>query len=576
MALLADNTEMLVNISMPTLFVSVLPLLGLAVVSHHMGLHLESPMVVGVIRAFIQLSILGAILTPIFDWGTQQWWIVVAYAAFMVTFASHEASSRSKYYFKGLFVSILFSFFVNIGLVSLFSFGIVIQPTPVWNPQYVIPIVGMLLGNCINGVALAVNSLLNSYVEQATEIEIYLAFGASPREASARLTQEAVRIGAMPMINSMSVIGLISIPGMMTGQILGGSPVQEAARYQMLIMYLIATVTFGTILVQSWMVRHVAFTRDCLDTNNFIKRPARVSILAQCRGVLHRIFATTRQTSDSCQNSLLEEQSAMISDSTNGYESVSSSWRGNPDIVPISKGATQNISSNTTSITLEPHLELKSLSRSFISGNPGIRRILFQDLSARLQSGDIVAVRGPSGIGKTQLLRLVAGLVPLYDDSDGKVLGQVLLQGQAMASFHNLSHWRRQVRYVSQYKVDIPGTPTDFMDRITRLAAWQKAPPKTLWSMTTSLIREWGMDVCALDVEWKKLSGGEAQRVYLAIAVASQPAVLLMDESTAALDVNSKKKVEESIGRIAAEQGMVVLWITHDQDQVDRMGSRSV
>lgn len=139
------TTSTLVEISLPLLGVSLLPLVGLAYVSYEMGLELESPIVVGILRTFVQLSVLGAILTPIFVWGTQYWEIVAAYLLFMIVLASYEASSRSVYYFKGMAVAVLSAFLLNVSLVSLFSFSIVIQPTPLWDPQYVIPIVGMLL-----------------------------------------------------------------------------------------------------------------------------------------------------------------------------------------------------------------------------------------------------------------------------------------------------------------------------------------------------------------------------------------------------------------------------------------------
>ena len=101
----------------------------------------------------------------------------------------------------------------NVTWVSLFAFAIVLQPSPVWDPQYVIPIVGMLLGNCINGISLCLNSMLVSMVDSAREIELLLAFGASPYEASARLLRESIRTGTMPQLNSMAIIGVISIPG---------------------------------------------------------------------------------------------------------------------------------------------------------------------------------------------------------------------------------------------------------------------------------------------------------------------------------------------------------------------------
>jgi putative ABC transport system permease protein len=77
---------------------------------------------------------------------------------------------------------------------------------------------GMLLGNCINGVSLSLNVFLTSLVESSREVELFLSFGASSYEASSRLLREAVRTGAMPQLNSMAIIGIISIPGMMTGE----------------------------------------------------------------------------------------------------------------------------------------------------------------------------------------------------------------------------------------------------------------------------------------------------------------------------------------------------------------------
>lgn len=221
---MSQDTEVLIYVSQPLLLLSTLPLFIYAFISSQMGLGLESPVVVGVLRAFVQLSVLGAILRPIFQWGIHWWWLVLMYVLFMVTLASLESSARSRYYFEGMFSCILASFLANVGLVSVFAFCIIIRPHPLWDPQYVIPIVGMLLGNCINAVALSMNAIITSLVEQAVEVELLLSFGASPEEASARLMCEAVRVGAMPMLNSMAVIGLISIPGMMTGQILGGSP----------------------------------------------------------------------------------------------------------------------------------------------------------------------------------------------------------------------------------------------------------------------------------------------------------------------------------------------------------------
>ncbi len=104
--------------------------------------------------------------------------------------------------------------FSSIIVVGGFAFLVVIRPEPRWNPQYVIPICGMLLGNCINGVSLSVNDLTKQIMEGGRrEIELFLSFGASGWESMLRLTKEAVAAGATPTINSLNVIGLVSIPG---------------------------------------------------------------------------------------------------------------------------------------------------------------------------------------------------------------------------------------------------------------------------------------------------------------------------------------------------------------------------
>jgi putative ABC transport system permease protein len=549
----AEETEAngLIHVTTPFLLLSAAPLLGLALVSWHMGLDLESPIVVGVLRTFVQLSVLGAILKPIFNYGFECYWLVAIYCIFMVLLASLETSARSRFFFQGMFSCILAAFLVNIGFVSLFSFGLIIRPKPLWNPQYVIPIVGMLLGNCISGVALSMNAILTSLVEQSQEIELYLSFGASPEEASARLMREAVRVGAMPMLNNMAVIGLISIPGMMTGQILAGSPAMEAARYQMLIFYLIAMCAFGTILSEIWVVKKFAFDEtQMLRTDRFIKRQDKISFLSRIAISYHSF----RSFIFHIEEATLEEKEPLSEKGLTTTEYVAP--KGTLEVFTMHSGQYNHVS----------QLEIRQVSRSFNTN--GVDRILFRDLSIALQAGDIVAVRGPSGGGKSQLLRLVAGLSPMNS-------GEVLLNGMSKSDFGNPAQWRRQVRYVSQYKVDIPGTPRQFIKQVSSFHSWRKqCMPSSDEIIATCcrLIQKWGMESSFLDSEWKLLSGGEAQRVQVSIAIASRPRVLLLDESTSALDLDSKTRVEDSVELAASEFGCSVLWITHDEVQVQRMG----
>lgn len=629
----------LIRVPVSLLLLSTAPLLGLAFLSHRMKLGLESPIVVGILRTLGQLAILGAILHPIFALGIRCWWIVCLYVLFMVVLASWEASTRnSKYYFTGMVECVLAALLVNVGGVSLFAFGVILRPTPLWNPQYVIPIVGMLLGNCISGVSLSLNNLLVGLHEQMAEVEVYLAFGANPAEASGRIVREAVRVGAMPMLNSMAVIGIISIPGMMTGQILGGSAPTTAAVYQMLIMILIATCTFGTILAEVSIVRCVAFEGDVFQSQRFKVRPSRQNFL-ETLAWMGSLFALNFKRP--CQN----ENSPRVTEKTplaQSQEETIVSPRGKVDVSTLRHGggtADPESPSKVGGALSRPILHVENLSLT-IGTNDSIsslshdaqsgRRTLFRNLTFNVYAGDVLAVSGPSGVGKSQLLRRLAALSSHHLEeahSAWAAPGVVLLGGHAIlfsAPFtpnqHSHPDWRRQIRYVPQGKLDLNGTPREFIRQVTSFASWRRHDwgrrlsvignnlraslrrsssasgdidvglgatgsngtlsegneciVPTFEELTADclrLVHLWGLDGTSLDSEWKVLSGGESQRILVAISVASRPRVLLLDESTSALDLEVKLRVERTILDTAASTGMAVIWITHDEDQLQRL-----
>lgn len=192
------------------LFLSMCPLLIIAYISHEMDLDIVKPILIGISRTFLQLTILSCILGPIFKIHSKP--LVLGYCFFMIFLAAHTACGRSKYSYTDQFQTVFISLLANVTVVALFAFGVIIRPKPVYNPQYVIPITGMLLGNSINGISLVMNNLLIALVEQKHEIELYLSFGATSHEAVSRLLKEAVKSGTMPILNSMAVIGLVSIP----------------------------------------------------------------------------------------------------------------------------------------------------------------------------------------------------------------------------------------------------------------------------------------------------------------------------------------------------------------------------
>jgi putative ABC transport system permease protein len=138
--------------------------------------------------------------------------------------------------------------FVSAFSVTLLALLVIVQPQPWYLPQYSIPLLGMLLGNTLNGITLGLDNLTRNVWEQRQLIEGRLALGEPWSSAVSDIRRDSIRVGMIPIINAMSVAGLVSLPGMMTGQILAGSPPVEAVKYQILIMFLIAAGTgMGTI-----------------------------------------------------------------------------------------------------------------------------------------------------------------------------------------------------------------------------------------------------------------------------------------------------------------------------------------
>jgi putative ABC transport system permease protein len=120
---------------------------------------------------------------------------------------------------------------------------------PWWTPQYAIPLLGMILGNTMTGIALGMDTLTQNAWKQRAVIENRLALGEPASAAIAELKRDSVRTAMTPIINALAVCGVVSLPGMMTGQILSGSDPLAAVRYQMMIMYLIgAGAGFGSLL----------------------------------------------------------------------------------------------------------------------------------------------------------------------------------------------------------------------------------------------------------------------------------------------------------------------------------------
>ena len=220
----------------------------------------EWEFLVAAIRMTIQLFLVGFVLTAVFT--VQNPWIIGGILVFMAGFAVRMISKRIKNPFPGLTWIVALAIFVGCGAVTLAFNWLILRIDPLFNPRYLIPITGMVFGNSMNGLALGAERLSSELRNRVDEVETALALGASMNQAARPMVRAAFRAAIIPIVNNMSAMGIVFLPGMMTGQILSGTSPVTAVTYQIAIMFAIAgSVTLSSfIIVQSGYRRF--FTRD--------------------------------------------------------------------------------------------------------------------------------------------------------------------------------------------------------------------------------------------------------------------------------------------------------------------------
>lgn len=233
------------------LALSALLILINLILSILMQLRLERQLWTASLRMTVQLLLVGYILKWIF--ALQSAWIVLAVALGMTLLAGQSAISRTKRRYRGMFWNCFVSIFASSALMIGAIVAGIIRVEPWYNPQYIIPILGMVLGNALTGTSLALDRLTEDLTIRRDQIEALLALGATRWEAAHQSIQEALRTGMIPTINSMMVMGTVSLPGMMTGQIIAGASPTDAVRYQIVLIFAIAAgtglTTIGIVLL---------------------------------------------------------------------------------------------------------------------------------------------------------------------------------------------------------------------------------------------------------------------------------------------------------------------------------------
>ena len=252
------NASAYIHISLIDLLIALLFVGVTALISYWQHLGLERDIAIGTVRTFVQLLTVGFVLQRLFD-ASRWYWVVLA-LAIMTTVAGYNAVRRQAGAKQGLFAMTTASIATGGAITLILVIGVVLRVLPWYQPQYVIPIAGMVIGNSMNGAALVVNRFHSELTLRRSEIEASLALGAPAREAAAGALRESLRAAMMPTVNSMMTVGLVQLPGMMTGQIISGASPLDAVRYQVVVMLMIAAATAVTAMTAAFGALRVFFT----------------------------------------------------------------------------------------------------------------------------------------------------------------------------------------------------------------------------------------------------------------------------------------------------------------------------
>ena len=233
--------------------------LMLGIMSRPMRLGLSRRLAVSALRTTVQLLFIGQVLRVLFAHSSLPFVSVISMV--MLAAAGREVMARQNRRIRGLQGWLLgtSSMFVSSFGVAVFALAVIIANDPWYMPQYSIPLLGMLLGNTMNGIALSMDRMTETLWQQRQVIEQRLLLGQNSSEASREIRQQAARSGMIPVINAMAAAGIVSLPGMMTGQILGGSSPMDAVRYQILIMFLICAGNGFGVMMALWLTSRKLF-----------------------------------------------------------------------------------------------------------------------------------------------------------------------------------------------------------------------------------------------------------------------------------------------------------------------------
>ncbi|HAR5519453.1 TPA: iron export ABC transporter permease subunit FetB [Staphylococcus aureus] len=218
------------------------------IISYKEGLHIIKDLIVATLRAVVQLIILGFLLHYIFKINDK--WLLILCVLVIIINASWNTISRASPVMHHVFWISFLAIFIGTALPLA---GTVATGAIHFTSNEVIPIGGMLANNGLIAINLAYQNLDRAFVQDGTNIESKLSLAATPKLASKGAIRESIRLAIVPTIDSVKTYGLVSIPGMMTGLIIGGVPPLQAIKFQLLVVFIHTTATIMSALIATYL-----------------------------------------------------------------------------------------------------------------------------------------------------------------------------------------------------------------------------------------------------------------------------------------------------------------------------------
>ncbi len=228
------------------MFASILVFISLFF-SYWQKLKLEKEIVIGVIRAVVQLTIVGYILEYIF--GLKSPIFTTLLLLFMIVNAAYNAANRGEHIEHGFLISL-----VAIIIGASTTIAILVATNLIRYEAYqVIPVGGMIVGNAMVALGLCYRQMTANFRTKREQVETRLSLGADIKLSSLEIIRDSIKTGMQPTIDSAKTLGIVSLPGMMTGLILAGTPPMEAIKYQIMVTFMLMSTTAIASFIASFL-----------------------------------------------------------------------------------------------------------------------------------------------------------------------------------------------------------------------------------------------------------------------------------------------------------------------------------